>query len=258
MTDGAQHEGHRQRLRERMEQEGLMGFAPHEVLELLLTYAIPRGDVNPLAHALIRHFGSLSAVLDAGEAELIQVSGVGAKTASLLALMRPLFQRYQMDKLLPKLHLDTYAQMISYCCTLLMGRAEEAFYVICLDGRLNVLAAECLNTGTPMEVSAAPRQVARYALRRDAAGVVITHNHPSGNLTPSQEDMDATRQIGLALSSMDIRLYDHVIVSGNAAFSFQQHGLLNEERGFSPGTVNRSEGIAADRPQRKLSPRAKK
>ena len=258
MADGTRHEGHRERLRERLEQEGLRGFAPHEVLELLLTYAIPRGDVNPLAHALIRHFGSLSCVLEAKESELRQVSGIGPRAASLLALMLPLFQKYQMEKLAPKRQIGNVSQLLSYCYALFMGCTAEAFYVICLDGQLNVLSAECLNTGTPMEVSAAPRLVARYALRRDASGVVITHNHPSGCLTPSQEDLDVTRQIGLALASMDIRLYDYVIVGTEDAFSFRQHGLLDGERSFAPSAVRAEGTLAADRPQRKLPPRATK
>lgn len=258
MTGGAQHEGHRERLRERLEQEGLRGFAPHEVLELLLTYAIPRGDVNPLAHALMRRFGSLSGVLEAKEAELRQVSGIGSRAASLLALMLPLFQKYQMEKLTPKQRIETVSQLMPYCRTLFMGSTTEAFYVICLDGQMNVLSVECVNTGTPMEVNAAPRLVARFALRRDAFGVVITHNHPSGNLTPSQEDLDVTRQIGLALASMDIRLYDHVIVGAGEAFSFQQHGLLDAGRSFMPMDTRSKGELAADRPQRKLPPRRKK
>lgn len=258
MADGCEHTGHRERLRERAEKEGLTHFSPHEVLELLLTYAIPRGDVNPLAHRLLRHFGSLSRVFEASIAELQQVSGIGPRAASLLGMILPLFQRYQMEKLTPRQQVGNYALLTAYCRTLFLGASSESFYMICLDGRLNAISAVCVSSGTPMEVSVAPRLIVRNALQWDAVGVVITHNHPSGNPAPSQEDVDLTRRIMQALDSVDIRLYDHVIVGGQEVFSFRRNGLMNEEYPAMPRPLLDETDLAAERPQRNLPPRRKK
>lgn len=256
MDAASQHDGHRERLRERYQKAGLKDFAPHEVLELLLTFAIPRVDVNPISHRLIRRFGSLAAVLEASPEELQQVEGVGPRAAALLSMMVPLFQQYELSRLLPREQLNNFGQMIAYCCALFLGDSNESFYMVSLDARLNVLAAEQISRGTPTEVSVIPRTVVREALRRNAVGVVITHNHPSGACTPSQEDVDVTEEIRSALASVGIQLYDHVIVAGYDQYSFRRNGLLEQEEdgiGIAPALP-----LAADRPQRSLPVRRKK
>lgn len=255
MAPSSMHDGHRERLRQRYAKNGFQDFAAHEVLELLLTYAIPRVDVNPISHALIRRFGSLSAVLEAKPEELQQVEGVGPKAAGLLSMIVPLFQQYEMSRLLPKCRLDNYGQMMDYCRALFLGAVNEEFYVITVDARLNVIAAEKMSQGTPTEVSIMPRAVVREALGRNAVGVVLTHNHPSGSAYPSQEDLDVTLGIRAALDSVGIVLYDHVIIARGEGYSFQRHDILSEER-TAPGTEEASP-LAADRPQRKLPPRKK-
>lgn len=254
MAPSSTHDGHRERLRQRYAANKLDDFAPHEVLELLLTYAIPRVDVNPISHALIRRFGSLSSVLEASPEELQQVEGVGARAAALISMMVPLFQQYERSKLTPKCRLDRYDQVMDYCRTLFMGAMDEEFYVITLDAKLNVIAAEKVSRGTPTQVAIAPRVVVREALRRNAVGVVIAHNHPSGAAYPSQEDLDVTRDIQAALDSVEIRLYDHVIIAQNERYSFQRHGvLLEEDTALAPDEP--AQALAADRPQRRLPPR---
>lgn len=223
------HAGHRERLRRRYQREGLGGFAPHEVLELLLTYAIPRIDTNPLAHELIKHFGSLSAVLEASPAELEQVPGIGKQASTLLSMLLPVFRAYQQEKLKPRCKFDTYADVAAYCRTLYLGASTEQFYVLSLDSALTLLDVRCLSEGTPSEVGVHPRTVVKELIRHNASCAVITHNHPSGSVFPSQADLEITRSIQTILDSVGIRLCDHVIIADTADYSFFAHGLLKNQ-----------------------------
>ena len=249
--DGTDHAGHRERLRARYRREGLAGFAPHEVLELLLTYAIPRQDTNPMAHALINRFGSLAAVLEASPEELEQVPGIGPQAATLLNLQVPLLRMYEQEKLLPRQQLNTYPDLAAYCRTLYLGVGHEQFYLLCFDAQLKLLAACRMADGTPGEVSVAPRMILRELLRRDALGAVITHNHPSGSPFPSDEDIAMTKEIQRLLSGVGIRLYDHVLIAGSRDYSFFAHHLLDD----APGNAFFSQAapLAADRPDRLVS-----
>ncbi len=252
------HAGHRERLRRRFDQEGLGGFAPHEALELLLTYAIPRIDTNGLAHALIRRFGSLGAVLEASKEDLTQVEGIGPRAAALIAMMVPLLRMYEQEKLQPRLWLGNYGELAAYCRTLFLGVGVEQFYVLSLDAKLNLIAAARLSQGTPSEVSVQPRQVVQELIRRNAVGAVLCHNHPSGSVLPSREDVRITQEIGHILESMGMRLYDHIVISGNKDYSFNAHQLLDGAGGsaaFLP--VREPDALAADRPLRTLPVREK-
>ena len=213
------HDGHRERIRERLRTAGLDAFSEHEVLELLLTYAIPRQDVNPLAHELISTFGSLSAVLDADENELLRVNGMGKNAALLLTMMPQLMTRYQMSALGERPVITTLAHARAYCAPLFIGAAEEKIYMICLDQAGHVLHRTLLHTGTVDQVALHPRTVVETALRHKAHAVVLAHNHPSGAQEPSQADADVTRRIGAALFMIGIRLVDHLVFAGNGAFS---------------------------------------
>ncbi|MBE5786688.1 MAG: hypothetical protein E7324_04025 [Clostridiales bacterium] len=247
-----EHDGHRERLRLRYMEQGLRGFAPHEVLELLLTYAIPRVNTNPIAHELLSRFGSLHGVMEADPRELMQVRGIGAQAATLLTMLPQVFKMYQQDVLKPLPRLDTYDKLARYCRTLFVGAVDEAAYVLCFDGQLKLLAAQMIAVGTPSEVSVIPRQVVQCLMRHHAVSVALTHNHPSGSLVPSQEDVDLTASVSQVLRGMDIRLIDHVLVAGEETFSFHLNGYLGEE--VMPPA---DDGLlfAADRPQRKLPPR---
>ena len=235
------HTGHRERLRQRYQREGLDGFAPHEVLELLLTFAIPRVDTNPLAHELIDRFGSLSAVMEASPAELEQVPGIGRQASTLLTMLLPVFRAYQQEKLKPRGKFDTYANVAAYCRTLYLGSNEEQFYVLSLDAGLNLLAVRRLSEGSPAQVSAHPRAVVQELIRHNAVCAVITHNHPSGSALPSQDDLEVTRSIQTVLDGVGIRLCDHVIIAGCDDYSFFANGLLG---GQTPAPNERT--IAAD------------
>jgi DNA repair protein RadC len=221
------HSGHRERLRKRFLEEGLDAFVDHQVLELLLFYAIPRSDTNPIAHRLIKRFGSLSAVLEADPKDLAAVEGMGENAAVFLSLLPQALRRYLSDKAAkdsPKL--NDPEKVARYVIPLMAGRTEEVFYVLCLDAALKVNYAALISSGTVKEAQILPRHVVEEAIRHKACSVVLAHNHPSGTLKPSKADIELTRHLVNALHHIDIKVLDHVIVSGLKYLSFSKEGLL--------------------------------
>lgn len=231
------HEGHRERLKNRFFKEGLANFAPHEVLELLLTFAIPQKDVNPIGHALLAHFGSLSAVLEAAPEELMRVSGIGRNSAALLSMMPQLFGYYQRDRLREKPLLRNLQQAGEYCKSLFHGNKTESFYLVCLNAQGELIAPVLLHGGTIDEAVIYPRTVVEAALRHNAHAVLLSHNHPGGSLLPSRGDYEATRVVAEALAAIDIRVIDHIIVANGSIASMAQsrilvRGMLIDEEAF--------------------------
>lgn len=220
------HAGHRERIRERLRTAGLGAFSDHEVLELLLTYAIPRQDVNPLAHELLGTFGSLSAVLDADENELLRVKGMGKNAALLLTMMPQLMRRYQMNALGERPVIVSLADAKQYLAPLFIGTSEEHIYMVCLDQAGHVLHRTLLHTGTVDQVMLHPRTVVQTALRHHAHAVILAHNHPSGTVEPSQADLDVTGCISTALYMIGIRLADHMIFAGTSVFSMMREHMI--------------------------------
>ena len=225
------HEGHRERLRTRFRQAGLDAFAPHEVLELLLTYAIPRRDTKPIAYALLNRFGTLHAVLQAPVSELVQVEGVGETAATLIALMAPLFRAYRKSLEEDTPEIRTGGQAVRYCESLFEGERYEKFYVICLDARMRRLNTVLVSQGDVSEVHVYARHVLNALTQCNAMGAILAHNHPSGTAQPSREDIAMTGTIYGLLTGVGIRLYDHVIVSTSESFSFRRGGLLSADSG---------------------------
>ena len=222
------HAGHRDRLRKRFQAEGLGGFAPHEILELLLTYAIPRIDVNPLAHRLLNHFGSLEAVLEASVEELTHVEGIGEKAASFLSMLLPVFRAYEMEKKKPRLKIKNHGDLVKYCRSLFVGEKNEQLYLLCFDAQMQLKATTRIASGTPDEVLVLPRQMMQAVMRHNAVFAVMTHNHPSGMAEPSAADQQLTMNIENMLKSVEIRLTDHIIIAGENAYSFFLDGMLGQ------------------------------
>lgn len=218
------HDGHRQRMRERFRTDGLEGFAPHEVLELLLFYARARGDVNPLAHALLDTFGSLKGVLEARPEQLMTVPGVGEETATLVSLMLPMFRRYELCICEEKPVILNRKAAEEYCTALLAGFRTEHFYAICLSTDSRVLGHRLIAEGSLTEVAAYPRLVVETALNYNAHSVLLCHNHPSGTCLPSPEDVSTTRRMQQLLYGLDMVLLDHIVVGAGNTYSMSQHG----------------------------------
>lgn len=221
------HEGHRARLRARYAKTGLDSFAPHEVLELLLTYAIPRRDVNPIAHELLSAFGSLAGVLEATSEQLATVPGVGEGAATLLSLIPAVMRAYERSALRGRVTIRNHADAAAYCLTLLRGRKNERLYCVALNARMEVVGHAQIGQGTSDEVAAYPRLAAEYALHMNAKAVLLAHNHPSGHAAPSMEDLEATGLMMRALRPLGITVCDHIIIGSEDCYSFRKGDLLD-------------------------------
>lgn len=244
------HAGHRERIRERARREGLASFSEHEVLELLLTYAIPQKDVNPLAHELVARFGSLANVLDADEEELMRVNGVGRNAALLLSLMPQLMRYYQTNALGEKPVVTNLKQAYAYCAPLFVGARQEHLYMICLNKSGQVLHVTLMHTGTVDQVALYPRIVVQTALRHGAHAVLLAHNHPSGSREPSYADRKATADVTAALKVMDISLVDHMVFSGGEAYSIIRGKTINSDTdddfSYMRGSAGRLSGMRCE------------
>ena len=224
MSGGEIHGGHRARVKQRYLSQGLDGFSDHEVLELLLYYAIPRNDVNPLAHRLMDRFGSLHAVLDAEVSELTEVSGVGESAALLVRLIRDLNRRYLLDRQEKRPTLPDSQTAGELFLPYFYGIREERVYAAFLDDELRLLSCRLLFEGGINFAPLSVRKLVEAALREHATSVILAHNHPAGQAIPSVEDREATLHIRSALEAMQIRLLDHIIVAGEEFTSMEECG----------------------------------
>lgn len=220
------HQGHRQRVRERFLKEGLDAFEDHQILELLLFYCIPMRDTNALAHKMINEFGSLAGLFEADVLDICKRCGVSKNTAVLIAMVPSLARRYFKGKWGEKLELSSSTKAGEYAIALFTGRVYEAFYVICLNSQNKVNHAALVHEGTINEAPVYPRMIVETALRHQAAGVILCHNHPGGSLRASVADIEVTKRICSALNAISIKVVDHIIVAGDKYISFAQKGLL--------------------------------
>lgn len=217
---------HRKRLRERFHKTGSEGMHDYELLELLLTFSIPRKDVKPVAKKLISTFGDLPGVLDADQKELGKVSGVGSMSASLICLVKEIYSSYFAEKMKDKDVLSSPDAVINFSRIKLSGLPNEAFMVIYINTKNEVIDYTLLQEGTLDNVAVYPRRIIESALSHHASGVILVHNHPSGNPLPSKEDKLLTKEIADASFSLDIRVLDHLIVGKEGYFSFMENNLL--------------------------------
>jgi len=220
------HEGHRIRLKKRFLEEGLDSFEDHQILELLLFFAIPRKDTNELAHTLIQKYGSLSKVFEADPKELATTPGLGENSAILLSLIPSLARIYFKDRWGKRPNLDSTAKAGEYILTLFAGRSYEVFFVICLDAQHNVIYPALVHEGTIDQAQIYPRLIVETALRHKAHSVILAHNHPGGSPVPSPQDIEVTKKIRLALESISIPVLDHIIAAGEEYVSCMEKGLL--------------------------------
>lgn len=211
------HKGHRARMKERFLREGLDGFAPHEVLELILFYAVPQKDTNGLAHRLLAHFGSLARVLRASHEELCRVEGVGEHVATLLRLWLPaasyaLSREYESETR----SFATVGQLGDYFINRYAGEASETVYLMLLDNRYGMINCARVYEGAVNSVHVTPRRLIELALRQNAAMAVLAHNHPEGIAIPSSEDIGTTASLRDAFEAVGIPLLEHILVAGNS------------------------------------------
>lgn len=216
--------GHRQRLRLRFADHGFDGFHDYEVLELLLTYAIPRVDVKPIAKRLLEIFGTLAGVFDASAAELAQVSGMGEKGALFLTLIRQAELRYLASDLPGKKVFDRPERVKDHLRILVQGRGMECFGAIFTDQQHRHVATQVLFEGTVDRTAVFPRNLMKRALELDAKGLILFHNHPGGTTHASREDIELTKRLSEACAALDIKILDHFLIAGKEVLSFKENG----------------------------------
>ena len=219
-------EGHRQRLRARLLTAGPESVADHELLEMVLFLALPRRDTKPIARALLTRFGSFANAIAAPLPELVAVEGMGAAGAAALKTVQAAALRLVRSELESQPVLSNWDALMGYLNAQLARERVEQFRVLFLDNRNRLIADEAQARGTVNHTPVYPREVAKRALELHATGLVLVHNHPSGDPTPSRQDVEMTAEIGRALGTLGVVLHDHVIVGNGRWVSFRREGLL--------------------------------
>ncbi len=222
----AVHDGHRQRMLSKFLEHGIETLHPHEILEILLYFAIPRRDTNPLGHALIENFGSLRAVFDAPYEELLKVDGIGPNAAALLKMVPPLLRAYASDDSEGQI-IDSAESVGAYFLPRFIGREREIVLLLCLDNKNKAIACVQIAEGSVNSTAVSTRRIAEIALKYNASAVVLAHNHPNGVAIPSKDDVETTRNIMRFCRNFGLPLLDHVIVADNDYVSLAASGYMS-------------------------------
>jgi DNA repair protein RadC len=218
--------GHRQRLRARFLKGGADAMPDYELLELTLFAAVPRRDTKPLAKALLARFGSFAEVMAAPSARLLEVKGVGESIVQHLKIVEAAAQRLAKTKVMGRPALSSWTALLDYC-TAAMARAQnEEFRVLFLDRKNVLIADEVQNRGTVDHTPVYPREIIKRALELGASSVILVHNHPSGDPTPSKADIAMTRDVAAAAKALGITVHDHLVIGRAGHASFKSLGLL--------------------------------
>ena len=221
------HDGHREKMRQRFMTGGLDAFADHEILELLLYYAIPRRDTNPIAHALMERYGSLPAVLAAPMEDLKRTEGIGESAAVLLHLVSQVCRRARLAQVGEDQVLNSSERAGAYLLECFDGESREVIYQLCLDRKGKLLACKRLGEGSVASADLDVRRLVENAILTGASAVILAHNHPSGVALPSDGDYTATMRVRAALNAIGIELADHIIVADGDFVSMADSGYLS-------------------------------
>lgn len=242
----ASHDGHRDRVRDKIVAGGGSYFHDHEMLEYILYAFIPRRDTNPIAHELMESFGSFSAVLDADYERLMAVKGMTRNAAIFISAMPDINRRYQLKNTnVKQIKLGNYKEVHEYLLARMGSLTKEEIHVLCKNSAGYLSHVEVLAKGSINQVNLFCRELVDIAIKHKAVGIIMVHNHPTKVCTPSQSDINTTSQAAVALSAAGIRLDDHIIVAGNETYSFRLKGLLDNITNGSV-TIKYKEGQIAD------------
>lgn len=222
----ADHLGHRARLRERFLKNGAAALADYELLEMLLYAASPRQDTKPLAKRLLKHFGSLSSLLGATVADLLKVEGMGEAAVCAIRISHATHERALKEDAAQGTVIQSWTSLLDYCRVSLGQKKVEEFRVLFLNHKHGLLADEAQQHGTVNHAPVYPREVVKRALELGASAVILVHNHPSGDPTPSKDDITITKQVVEAARSLGISVHDHLIIAGKSHYSFKSNGLI--------------------------------
>ena len=205
---------------------GVDGLADYELMEMVLFGAISRGDVKPLAKRVIGHFGSFAAAVSAEPERLREVDGLGEASIAAIKLVRAAALKLAQGQILNQLVLSSWQAVIDYLTAVLSQAVSERFHVLFLDRKNQLIADEVQQTGTVDHTSVYPREVVKRALELSATAIILVHNHPSGDPTPSPSDIEMTKKVQQAAAAMNISLHDHIIIGRGRHASFKSLGLL--------------------------------
>lgn len=224
--DAPHYEGHRQRLRDRFLESGEQGLADYELLELLLFRSIPRRDVKPLAKALIARFGSLAEVLGARFERLMEIETLSENSALDLKLIEVAARRLTRGAVHQKPLLSSWKDVLDYCRTMIAFSEREEFHVLFLDKRNQLIGDEQMSLGTIDHAPVYPREIIRRAIELGASALILVHNHPSGDPTPSQADIAMTQDLAAIAKSLGIHIHDHIIIGRHGHSSLKGMALF--------------------------------
>jgi DNA repair protein RadC len=218
--------GHRERLRERFAKGGADAMPDYELLELTLFAALPRRDTKPLAKALLARFGSFAEVIAAPRARLLEVKGVGEGVAHHLKIVEAAAHRLAKTRIINRPALSSWTALLDYCTAAMARSQNEEFRVLFLDRKNVLIADEVQNRGTVDHTPVYPREIIKRALELSASGIILVHNHPSGDPTPSKADIAMTREVAGAAKALGITVHDHLVIGRGGHASFKSLGLL--------------------------------
>ncbi|MCE2951793.1 MAG: RadC family protein [Alphaproteobacteria bacterium] len=219
-------QGHRQRLRTRFLEGGERAVADYELLEMLLYAAHPRSDVKPLAKKLLHQFGTLSGVVRASTKELQLVDGMGQASISIIKVAQVLVEKVLIQEIQENPVIDSWDKLLTYCKVSMGHLGKEQFRLLFLDRKNRLIKDEIQQTGTVDQAPVYPREVVQRALEVGACALILVHNHPSGDATPSQADIDVTKRIIKAAEGVDVRIHDHLIIGKNTHTSLRAQGHI--------------------------------
>lgn len=230
IPDKLTHKGHRQRAKETMLAAGIDNMHEYHVLEILLFYAIPKIDTNPIAHRLIDRFGSLKGVLDADYSQLLEVKGIGENAASMIKFTQMFSRRYLMSTTLADSgnSFEKVECACEFCCGIFLGEQSEKVYAIALDNGMGYIKHKQIGTGTVSGVDMNLRLIIDFVVKSECSYFLLTHNHPKGSCLPSKNDMMATTQLLRALKPIGIIMVDHIIVGLDGFVSMKNSGYCTE------------------------------
>jgi DNA repair protein RadC len=218
--------GHRERLREKFLEQGPDALADYEIIELLLTLARPRIDCKPIAKALLKQFGTLPALMAANPETMKSVEGVGDSTVIALKLVQAVAQRMLKREVLDKPVLDSWNQVLDYCHSVMAHEQTEQLRLFFLDGRNSLVADEMQSKGTVNHTPLYVREVVKRALELGASALIMAHNHPTGDPSPSRDDIALTREVRNALKAVGVSLHDHVIIGRKGHVSLRSMNVI--------------------------------
>lgn len=222
------HSGHRERLRTRALETNLNGFEEHQILELLLGYVIPRKDTNPIAHELIKEFGSLSGVLNAEINDLTKIKGVSNYSASFLVLLKDVFRKYKQSQVKDVTTITNTRQAIEICKSEIADLPQENILILCVDNSNRVTLKKIISTGFSNKTTISIRKIIDVVVKNNSNNIILAHNHPNGKMTPSPEDDETTKNLVFTLALSDIVVLDNIIVGIDGCYSYFVSGKLSE------------------------------